>query len=85
MRVVKRPKLWPAWWYGPNGEAEIFQYDYEVPSGWKPRPFKPDELIVRNETRYDRKQIIEDLAAKGIVADPRWSVVRLKELLDNTP
>lgn len=34
---------WPAWYYGPKGEADIFQSKTEVPSGWKDHPFNPDE------------------------------------------
>lgn len=34
---------WPAWYYGPNGEAEIFQSKAEVPTGWKDHPFNPGE------------------------------------------
>jgi hypothetical protein len=29
----------PSWRYGPNGEAEIFQTEAEVPKGWKDAPF----------------------------------------------
>lgn len=29
----------PSWRYGPNGEAEIFQSEAEVPKGWKAAPF----------------------------------------------
>lgn len=27
-------QAWPAWHYGPNGEAEIFNAAEEVPPGW---------------------------------------------------
>lgn len=29
---------WPAWRYGPKGEAEIFNSAEEVPKGWKDAP-----------------------------------------------
>jgi|688.fasta_scaffold1575509_1 hypothetical protein len=33
----------PAWFYGPNGEAEIFNDPSDVPAGWRDHPFKVDE------------------------------------------
>jgi hypothetical protein len=29
---------WPAWFYGPNGEAEIFASEADVPDGWRDTP-----------------------------------------------
>jgi len=31
---------WPAWYYGPDGRAEIFKSAEEVPSGWEDHPSK---------------------------------------------
>lgn len=31
---------WPAWYYGPNNQAEIFQNADEVPPGWVDHPSK---------------------------------------------
>lgn len=31
-------KDWPAWFYGPAGEAEIFNSPDDVPDGWKDHP-----------------------------------------------
>lgn len=31
---------WPAWWFGPNGESQIFQCSDEVPEGWMDHPAK---------------------------------------------
>lgn len=33
-------QAWPAWFYGPNGEAEIFNRPAEVPEGWHDSPAK---------------------------------------------
>lgn len=30
----------PAWFYGPNGEAEIFNSPDEIPAGWADAPGK---------------------------------------------
>lgn len=34
------PVKWPAWRYGPNGAAAIFQQEAEVPAGWADHPAK---------------------------------------------
>jgi hypothetical protein len=31
---------WPAWHYGPNGEAKIFHKEADVPKGWHDHPSK---------------------------------------------
>lgn len=37
---------WPAWYYGPKGEAQIFEKKEDVPTGWKDhQPKKPDKPI----------------------------------------
>jgi hypothetical protein len=33
-------QAFPAWFYGPNGEAEIFQAEEDVPAGWVDHPAK---------------------------------------------
>lgn len=35
---------WPAWRYGPNGEAEIFNSAEEVPKGWGETPKPPAKV-----------------------------------------
>lgn len=34
---------WPAYRYGPKGEAEIFEKESDVPSGWTDHPSKVGE------------------------------------------
>ena len=41
--VIEEPQpyqyqAWPAWFYGPNGESEIFNAKEEVPPGWSDTP-----------------------------------------------
>lgn len=48
---MKEKPHWPGWFYGPNGEAEIFQSRDEVPKGWedhpsKVKPPKADDIVV---------------------------------------
>ena len=31
---------WPAWFYGPEGQSELFQNHDEVPEGWADHPSK---------------------------------------------
>lgn len=33
-------QTWPAWRYGPNGAADIFDSESAVPAGWKDHPSK---------------------------------------------
>lgn len=33
----------PAWFYGPNGESQIFQSEGEIPSGWQDHPSKHEK------------------------------------------
>lgn len=35
-------QAWPSWRYGPNGEAEIFESEDQVPEGWLDHPAKFD-------------------------------------------
>jgi len=34
------PRKWPAWYYGPAGEAAIFERPEDVPAGWADAPGK---------------------------------------------
>lgn len=31
---------WPAWFYGPNGQSQVFENEKDVPSGWADHPTK---------------------------------------------
>ena len=33
-------KHWPAWYYGPDGEAQVFENADDVPKSWKDHPAK---------------------------------------------
>lgn len=77
-----QPIPWPSWRYGPEGQAEIFACEADVPEGWTRKPGEPEEPIDRPQVEHlDREKIIAQLLEKGIVADPRWAAVRLKDLL----
>lgn len=36
-------KNWPAWFYGPNGQSDVFDSADEVPAGWQDHPSKVGE------------------------------------------
>lgn len=38
--LEEHEKNWPAWYYGPNGEAEVFSAKADVPKGWADHPSK---------------------------------------------
>ncbi len=37
---MSEPIKFPGWFYGPNGEAQIFDREEDVPEGWKDHPSK---------------------------------------------
>jgi hypothetical protein len=82
MRQPRTPKVfWPSWRYGPNGEAEIFQCESDVPYGWVAKPgqvFVPPEL----PPVYVQEELEEQLRAKGITPLGHWSHAYMKELID---
>jgi hypothetical protein len=39
----------PSWFWGPNGEAEIFQTEEDVPAGWVDHPSKVGEAATETE------------------------------------
>lgn len=41
---------WPAWRYGPNGEARIFASAGEVPEGWGKHPMLRDHVTTSEKT-----------------------------------
>lgn len=45
-------KNWPAWYYGPNNQADTFGSPEEVPAGWQDHPSKvePEKVITPAKT-----------------------------------
>ncbi len=69
---------WPAWRYGPDGEAEQFECEADVPEGWakKPQPqYEPPEP----KPELCEVTAITKLQAAGIKVDPRWGKAKLWE------
>ncbi len=67
---------WPAWRYGPDGQARVFQQSDDVPHGWQDAPFSKSAVAPQG-----RAAIIDALRARGIEFDARWSTARLAALL----
>lgn len=47
--MVVDPKYWPAVFYGPDGQDQVFNHPTEVPEGWHDHPAKvgdPDAVTV---------------------------------------
>lgn len=38
---------WPAYFYGPQGQAQVFQSEAEVPKGWEDHPSKHGETAAK--------------------------------------
>jgi hypothetical protein len=60
---------WPAWYFGPDGQKQIFQSEEEVPEGWVDSPDKvgaaPEEIIEENNDQV--ASLIESNTAEGLV------------------
>jgi hypothetical protein len=77
---------WPAWMYGPNGEARVFARAEEVPAGWSEAPGKlPTQPVsLMSDTFHDLdKAALERIARErfGVEIDRRWGVERIRAKL----
>lgn len=52
MRAPDGHSSWPAWYYGPNNQADTFGSPEEVPAGWKDHPslVEPEKVITPART-----------------------------------
>lgn len=84
MRRQVKPILWPAWRYGPNGEAEIFQLPDDVPAGWTDIPLEKRSIERVDNGVLDRGQLMAALEAHGVEVSPLWPdallEIKLKEI-----
>lgn len=55
---------WPAWRYGPGGQAQIFHSPEEVPEGWEDHPQK----VTGSE---DKESLMREARELGIVVPPK--------------
>lgn len=75
---------WPSWYYGPDGEAKIFQREEDVPQGWKntPYPPAPEKAPEPVPTGPTREEMIAELEAAGVALKRNFSTAKLRELFD---
>lgn len=70
-------KNWPAWFYGPKGEAQVFDSQADVPEGWASHPSlvgQPAGTTLESITSDDdAADVVEPLAkvvdASGVAWD----------------
>lgn len=62
---------WPAWFYGPDYQSQIFQNEDEVPEGWEDHPSKVGKSASRSSTN--------DTDAGSDIADDDDNVTALME------
>jgi len=81
-RKERKPDYWPCWYYGPNGEAEIFDAPAEVPEGWQTTPFSPESMEGPSEgKKLDRFQLMALLKEMGVKVNPLWPASVMEEKL----
>lgn len=82
---------WPAWYYGPDGAAEIFNNDDEVPEGWQDHPSKVGgqkapkaDAVVPVDSPYkdwDDAKVVGELKQRKVEFGARWPRNKLEALL----
>lgn len=76
---------WPSWRYGPEGQAEIFQREEDVPDGWGRKPGETGPVFVPKPTPpvLDRTVLIDELHRYGVEINPTWGVAHMKKVIDD--
>lgn len=82
---AKHKTSWPAWYYGPDGESRIFNAPEEVPDDWATNEQEAKRMKREREkdpeTRMTRKEIIDELKARGVKYDYQKPAGELWQLL----
>lgn len=68
---------WPAWYYGPDGTAEIFGCEEDVPAGWVDHPSKVDGAPQPEPEPVKEREPTEEeaVADENVLADEPEAVV----------
>jgi hypothetical protein len=62
---------WPAWRYGPDGEADVFENEADVPKGWKNHPSAFEKPAKEAKAKPAGEQAGNaDVDAAGVAFDP---------------
>lgn len=78
---------WPAWFYGPNGEAQIFERSEDVPEGWLDDPRKqadakaPPPPQAESKPPLKRDEIVAELRRHNVLFQRNASTTSLYEKL----
>lgn len=73
---------WPQLWHGPGGESAWFKERMYVPLNWTPYPqINPPKPVRVQKQMPDKAELKAALIEKGIKVDPRWSAVKMAEML----
>ncbi len=44
---------WPSWRYGPDGAADVFESEADVPKGWQDHPSKVKDAKPAKDAKID--------------------------------
>lgn len=84
-RRVKTPKglIWPAWFYGPEGESVICKTEDEVPEGWARKAGRPEPTFeIATTVILDHDELVAELIARNIRIKPTWGDAHMKRIID---
>lgn len=72
----------PSWRYGPGGEAQVFQFEADVPKGWFDHPSKVADQPGNAESLSDINALRAAYREKfGKKPGPAWDEATLREKL----
>lgn len=64
MPSIDEKVSWPAWYYGPNDQAEIFESAADVPADWVDHPAKVGETPAPKVTKAPAEPSAKKTRAK---------------------
>lgn len=82
MRRRRRNRVeWPAWWYSPDGESQLFETAEDVPTDWTPKPPTTIYEPPAQGPQISKETVIKQLEDFGVAIDPTWGLAKLQEVL----
>lgn len=83
MRRRRRNRVeWPAWWYSPDGESQLFEKAEDIPTDWTPKPPTAIYEAPEQGVQIPKEIIIKQLEEFEIEVDPRWGLAKLHEVYE---
>ena len=87
----KQSKNWPAWYYGPSDQAQIFNNADEIPQGWEDHPSKVKKSPAARQAAKDAQndpykdwtdeQLKAELDKNGVKYQDAWTGDKLRAVL----